>query len=176
MRRAAPSASNDWLSFALFSTILIMCYKFFQNWKGMNMQMPRKTISAFELEDFHRNVPDDELIADLVRTSQQLGKNKITFREYNVNGKYASSTISVGFVSWLNALKNAGLEKMKNWNVSNEDLFRNVVAVWSKLGASRNSGTPRRRHPNTALQPMLTDLAAGGARCGNLSLGQSMKE
>lgn len=92
------------------------------------------TRSDFELEDFHRNVADDELIADLVRASHQLGKRNITFREYNANGKYSSSTIALRFGSWLNALKTAGLEKTKNWNVSDEDLHRNIVVVWTKLG------------------------------------------
>ncbi|WGJ13576.1 HNH endonuclease [Methylocapsa sp. D3K7] len=121
------------LNYSLYFDDLYQMLQMFPG-KGTNEQMPSKTISGFELDDFHRNVPDDELIADLVRTSQQLGKNKITFREYNVNGKYHSSTATVRFGSWLNALKKAGLEKTKNRNVPNEDLFRNVVAVWSKLG------------------------------------------
>jgi hypothetical protein len=91
-------------------------------------------MSSFELEDFHRNVADDELIADLIRTSQQLGKTKITWREYNASGKYHSSTIAVRFGSWHNALKRAGIEKTINRNVPNEDLFTNIVTVWTKLG------------------------------------------
>ena len=91
--------------------------------------MTGKTLSGFELEDFHRNVPDDELIADLVRASQRLGKNKITFREYSTSGKYHSSTIALRFGTWLNALKTAGLEKTKNWNVADEALFKNIVTV-----------------------------------------------
>lgn len=90
--------------------------------------------TGFELDDFHRNVPDDELIADLVRASQQLGKNKITFREYNSTGNYHASTVALRFGSWHDALKAAGLEKTKNRNVSDDDLFKNIVIVWSKLG------------------------------------------
>jgi hypothetical protein len=35
----------------------------------------------FELEEFHRNISDDDLIADLVRVSQELNKKQITFRD-----------------------------------------------------------------------------------------------
>jgi hypothetical protein len=35
---------------------------------------------TFELEDFHRNISDEELIADLVRVSQDLNKKQITLR------------------------------------------------------------------------------------------------
>jgi hypothetical protein len=90
--------------------------------------------SRFELEAFHRNIPDDDLIADLKLVSQELGKNKITFREYNAKGKFDSSTIAVRFGSWHGALKKAGLDKTIERNISNEDLFKNIVDVWTKLG------------------------------------------
>src|SRR5579863_3650332 len=96
--------------------------------------MHDKSPPRFELEVFHRNVSDDDLIADLVRVSDELGKKRITFRDYNKSGKFHSSTIATRFGSWLGALEKAGLEKTIERNISNEALFKNIVDVWSGLG------------------------------------------
>lgn len=96
--------------------------------------MKNKSPPRFELEDFHRNISDDELIADLVQISVTLNKKNITFRDYNNAGKFSSSTIATRFGSWLNALEKAGLEKTAERNIPNETLFRNIVEVWSELG------------------------------------------
>jgi hypothetical protein len=37
----------------------------------------------YVLEHFHRDISDDELLADLRRVGQELSKNRVTFREYN---------------------------------------------------------------------------------------------
>jgi hypothetical protein len=89
---------------------------------------------VFELEEFHRNVSDEALLADLLRVSQQLNKKKITFRDYNRSGKYHSSTVAARFGSWHGALEKAGLDKTIDRNISTDDLFRNIVEVWSSLG------------------------------------------
>src|SRR5258708_10735532 len=89
---------------------------------------------AFELEEFHRNVSDEALIADLVRVSEQLNKKQITFRDYNKAGKFSSSTIATRFGSWHGALEKAGLDRTIDRNIPTEDLFHNIVEVWSKLG------------------------------------------
>jgi hypothetical protein len=98
---------------------------------------PRKQwhdVMAFELDDFHRNIPDEDFIADLLRVAKQAGTRRITFREYNSVGKFSSQTIAVRFGSWLEALKRAGLEKTTERNIPNEQLFANIVRVWSRLG------------------------------------------
>jgi len=96
--------------------------------------MSEKSPSHFHLEQFHRDVPDDELIADLAKISNDLGERRITFRDYQKMGKFSSSTLTLRFGSWLGALEKAGLEKTIERNISNEALFKNIVAVWSKLG------------------------------------------
>jgi hypothetical protein len=96
--------------------------------------MHSKSPPRFELEVFHRDVSDDDLIADLVRVSDELGKKRITFRDYNITGKFSSSTIATRFGSWNGALERAGLEKTIERNISKEALFRNIVDVWTKLG------------------------------------------
>ncbi len=96
--------------------------------------MQAKSHISFELEAFHRDVSDDDLLADLVRVSGELGKKQITFREYNANGKFSGSTIATRFGSWNRALQRAGLDKTIERNISKEALFENIVDVWTKLG------------------------------------------
>ena len=92
--------------------------------------MHNRPPARFELEAFHRDVSD----ADLMRVSDELGRRSITFRDYNTAGRFSSSTIATRFGSWLGALEKAGLEKTIERNISNEALFRNIVDVWSTLG------------------------------------------
>jgi 5-methylcytosine-specific restriction endonuclease McrA len=88
----------------------------------------------FELEPHHRNIPDDELVADIRRVAEELGKRSVTIDEYNERGKFHNTTLTRRFGSWFGALQRAGLEKTRNLHISNEELFDNLVEVWLGLG------------------------------------------
>ena len=88
----------------------------------------------FQLESHNRNVPDQDLIDDLKRVAGELGKDKVTIDEYNDRGKYHNSTLNRRFGSWFKALEKAGLKKTKTLNITNEELFENLVEVWTSLG------------------------------------------
>lgn len=90
----------------------------------------------FKIETFHRNTSEDDLLNDLKEVSILLAKEGIalTYRSYNDNGKYSSTTMSTRFGSWNLALKKAGLELSEEKNVSNNDLFLNLEKVWVSLG------------------------------------------
>jgi len=55
----------------------------------------------FELDNYNRNIPEDSLVKDLILVAKKLGKDSITHEEYNLNGKYSSSTYLRKFGSWL---------------------------------------------------------------------------
>ena len=64
----------------------------------------------YQLKDFNRNIPDQDLLSDMNNVANGLGKKSISSREYNDgNAKYTSGTIAVRFGSWNNALQKAGL-------------------------------------------------------------------
>jgi 5-methylcytosine-specific restriction endonuclease McrA len=88
----------------------------------------------YELEPFHRDIPDEELIADLRRVAEELGKNRVTFREYKERGHFAPQTLAERFGSWLAAIEKANLQRTINRNISDEELFVNLVEVWATLG------------------------------------------
>lgn len=49
----------------------------------------------FELEEFHRNISNEELLADIKRVATKLKQNYVTTRQQNEHGKYHSHTLSI---------------------------------------------------------------------------------
>lgn len=95
----------------------------------------------YELNTYHRNTPDQELLDDLKRVADKLGKDKMTIEEYNQNGgKYSSQTMADRFRSWNKAIEKAGLKMTNQQNISEIELFKNLEDVWIKLGRQ-----PKRR-------------------------------
>lgn len=93
----------------------------------------------YELEEFHRDIPDDELLADLRRVGNELGGNRVTFRKYNEKGRFSAQTLAERFGSWFAAIDEAKLQRAINRNISDEDLFVNLVEVWTALGRQPRS-------------------------------------
>jgi len=89
----------------------------------------------FELESYHRDIPNEELIDDIIRVAKLLQKNAVTIDEYNDHGKYHATTLTRRFGSWFKVLEKAGLEKNRPpIGIPEEELFRNLEEVWTKLG------------------------------------------
>ncbi|HWF14212.1 MAG TPA: HNH endonuclease [Candidatus Acidoferrales bacterium] len=93
----------------------------------------------YELEPFHRDIPDEDLLADLRRVAKDLGKNRVTYREYNERGRFTAGTLAERFGSWFAAIDKANLERTMNRNISDEELFVNLVEVWTALGRQPRS-------------------------------------
>ena len=53
----------------------------------------------FKLNEYHRNISDNDLIQDVRKTAEKLGKPSLSRREYNENEKYYSSTLEKRFGS-----------------------------------------------------------------------------
>ncbi len=91
----------------------------------------------FELRDYHQNITDEELIADLKSVANELKQNFVTAKQQDTFGKYYSSTFLRRFGSWLKAQEKAGLQKTKqqsNNKIPEEELFNNLEEVWVKFG------------------------------------------
>jgi hypothetical protein len=90
----------------------------------------------FELKAFNRNVPDEDLLADLVRARAKLSSEgkSLTFRNYRAVGKYGPSTINDRFGTWNKALQKAGIALHEEKNVPVETLFDNLKLVWIAKG------------------------------------------
>lgn len=89
----------------------------------------------YQLKDFHRNIPDSDLLDDLRAVAEKLGTKKLSSREYNDNGaKYTAGTIAARFGSWNIALEKADLSLVHQREVSKEELFENLEHVWISIG------------------------------------------
>lgn len=90
----------------------------------------------FELDTFSRNVPDEELLQDLVAVYDKLKMQgqTLTSRYYGDIGKYSAATIQLRFGSWNEGLKRAELPLSEERNISIESLFDNLKLVWIAKG------------------------------------------
>jgi len=88
----------------------------------------------FELEPYHHNVSEEDLIKDINRVAKLLGKNSVTNYEYREYGNYGLTTVRRRFGSWSSAIKKANLIKTRHYNISDEELFENLEEIWIRLG------------------------------------------
>lgn len=89
----------------------------------------------FELNEYHRNTSDEELIEDLKRVAKLLKKDSVTIDEYNQYGQFHATTLTRRFKSWFSCLDKAGLQMSRSKiNISDEELFEELENVWTKLG------------------------------------------
>jgi hypothetical protein len=85
---------------------------------------------------FERNVPDEELLQDLVAADGWLKAQgeTLTFRSYKKLGTYSASTIADRFGSWNDGLRKSGITLSEEKNVPVEALFDNLKLVWIAKG------------------------------------------
>jgi hypothetical protein len=89
----------------------------------------------FELEESLRGAPDEELLEDMRRCAEALGRETITIAEYGEIGEAHPSTIQRRFGSWPKALKLAGLQPSRSKiGITDDELFENIKSLWISLG------------------------------------------
>ena len=91
------------------------------------------------IEYGEKQIKDEFLIADLVRVANELKGQKITVKNYEKFGKYTARTMHVRFGSWNKAKQKANLEIIAH-DYSNEELFQNLLELWTLLGRQPNYG------------------------------------
>ena len=107
----------------------------------------------FEIEKSLRGAPDEDVLADLQRCAEKLGRNTLTMLEYEEHGHAHPSMVQRRFRSWTRALELAGLEQSRSKiGISDVELFENIRCVWLKLG----------RQPRyTEVKKPLSDYSSG---------------
>lgn len=89
----------------------------------------------FVLVENHRNIPDEELLSDVISVAKMLNKKTLTIDDYNKNGKYHCTTLTRRFGSWFHILKRCELSPSRPpLNVPNEELFDNLEIIWRHFG------------------------------------------
>ena len=81
-----------------------------------------------------RNNPTlEDLIEDLKSVYLQIGKEKLSIKDYDLYGNFSSSTVSRKFGTWNKALNIAGISPCNQF-YGDEDFMANLRDVWLKLG------------------------------------------
>jgi hypothetical protein len=79
-------------------------------------------------------VSDEELVADLRRVASALGTEAVSYRQYQSKGAYAATTQLARAGSWNEALRRAGLGLLQRRDVSDDELFENILVLWQHYG------------------------------------------
>ena len=97
------------------------------------------------LNEYHRNISDQELLDDLKRVANQLSRDTLSQEEYSQHGKFGINTFRHHFGGWNNALLlcdmkpsvyqlAAAKSNPLYCSISDEDLLSDISLVALKLG------------------------------------------
>jgi len=86
------------------------------------------------LQKNYTNITKEDYIEDIRHLADALDVVAITKEKYKEYGKYSPDRIIKIFGSWNKALKASGLNYVNAKNLSEEELFNNLLDVWQKLG------------------------------------------
>lgn len=91
----------------------------------------------FELNEYHRDIPKDELIADLKKVANTLNTDYISRSTYEKNGKYSSTPFISKFGTWIKALEEAELRTKRKESeykrIPDSQILNNVKYVANYL-------------------------------------------
>lgn len=94
----------------------------------------------FELNDYKRELSDEEILSDIQRVAQELKVEYIPISSYRNNGKYSQTAIQAHFGTWKNALLQAGLRNERTSDemklISDEEYYRDLRRVAEILNLS----------------------------------------
>src|SRR4030042_2518400 len=79
-------------------------------------------------------VENSELIYDLKRVASEFKTNTLSQKKYGELGKYDISTVIRRFGTWNKALNNADLQVSNRINISDEELYENILRLWENYG------------------------------------------
>jgi hypothetical protein len=91
-------------------------------------------VNDFRVQLRKRNIPDEELLADLKRVASTFSKKTLTKVEYDLKGRFGATTLLRRFKQWNLALQKAGLEAPNRQHIPDAELFENIARVWTQIG------------------------------------------
>ena len=87
----------------------------------------------FELNDYKKELTDEEILADIKLVADKLGKDYISIFLYKKNGQFSQTAIQGHFGTWRNALSLAGLRNERNSKelklISDEEYYKDLHRV-----------------------------------------------
>lgn len=113
----------------------------------------------FVLNEIKRELSDEEIIQDIKRASNQLGRDWISISEYRKTGKHSLNTIQNHFGTWKNALKKAGLRAERNKDeykiIPDQMYFDDLLNVAKKTNKKTVSYEDYKKHGNFSAEHII---------------------
>jgi hypothetical protein len=147
IRRVASQFSGSYLTGHAFEQLsgrisLSAIRHRFGGWKkalekaGLSQLYSGQPVSDRMRSQLARQLSDDDLIADMRRVHDLMGRGYLTIADLNRHSVAAEGTIRRRFGSWDNALQKAGLAKssMGRKGLTDQQCFENLATVWTALG------------------------------------------
>jgi YD repeat-containing protein len=91
-------------------------------------------MSNFQIRLRRRGIAPQEILEDIRRVAQRRSASTVTRVEYDQYGQFGSTTVLRNFSTWNAAVQAAGLEVATRQDITNDELFENLAAVWTLLG------------------------------------------
>ena len=89
----------------------------------------------FEVKKVNRNIPNEELLADVKNIASTYGLTTMSQDIYVQYGKFHPTTLIRRFGSWFKVLELCDLKPSRSRiNIPNEELFANIEQIWLTLG------------------------------------------
>lgn len=89
----------------------------------------------FEVKKVNRNIPNEELLADVKNIASTYGLTTMSQDIYVQYGKFHPTTLIRRFGSWFKVLELCDLKPSRSRiNIPNEELFANIEHIWLTLG------------------------------------------
>lgn len=102
---------------------------------GLEERYVGKVVSEKQRAQISRTMSDEELIRELVRVSEKLGKKSFTYQEFNDHSEATYFTLRSRFGSWKAALERSGLSVSNSGRrYTDDECFENLLDVWTKFG------------------------------------------
>ncbi|MEJ7671539.1 MAG: HNH endonuclease [Chitinophagaceae bacterium] len=115
--------------------------KRFGNWNAVLDKAKLEGEKSLKGMDYgEKFIKDEILISDLVNVANELSNPNITIADYEKFGKFTAQTMHVRFGSWNKAKLKANLEITYVVNNSIEELFQNILELWTLLGRQPKYG------------------------------------
>lgn len=92
----------------------------------------------FELNEFKKELTDEEILLDIKQVAKNLGREYISIFLYKKYGKFSQTAIRGHFGTWKNALEQAGLRSERNSKelklISDEEYYYDLQRVSKLIG------------------------------------------
>jgi hypothetical protein len=96
--------------------------------------------AGLTVEHHNSGVTAEDAIVDLKKVAQHLKAQTLTQAEYARHGRFSPKPLIRHFGTWIRALEAAGLSRSRNYDISDEELFRNLESMWRTLGRQPKYG------------------------------------